>query len=310
MPGAYAHITAVNVARETAALEAARLDAAAIASVLDYLKYCELGALSPDYPYLDLVHRGQKAWADAMHYDRTGALIQAGVRRVAVMSGEQQRKCLAWLLGYAAHVTTDVTIHPVVEKKVGPYEGNKGAHRECEMHQDAYIFASRMNLGGVEYAEYLDSHITKCSSRIAPDRLDEDVAQLWVSMLTEVHPALARSEPPVPDDWHRGFRFGVDKIAESGRYLAPIARHVARGLSLTYPLASEVNRTYIDALATPTGAWMSYDEIFDKAVTNVRDQWRVVSEGVLRGDRAYVAIGDWDLDTGKDGVDYVYWKIA
>jgi hypothetical protein len=31
MPGAYAHITAVNVARETAALEAARLDAAAIA---------------------------------------------------------------------------------------------------------------------------------------------------------------------------------------------------------------------------------------------------------------------------------------
>lgn len=308
MPGAYAHITVVNVARETAGLEAG-LDVAAITSVLDYLNYCELGAVSPDYPYLDLLHPGQKHWADAMHYDRTGALIQAGVRRVAAMSGEQQRKCLAWLLGYAAHVTTDTTIHPVVEKKVGPYKGNERAHRECEMHQDVYIFERRMSLE-IDYAEYLDSHIAKCTSTAAPDHLDAEVAQLWVAMLTEVHPALARSEPPMPDAWHRGFRLGIDKIAESGRRLVPIARHVARGLSLTYPLTSEVDRGYIDALATPTGRRMSYDDIFEKAVRNVRDQWRVLSQGVLRGDRAYVAIGDWNLDTGKDGANYVFWSVA
>lgn len=309
MPGAYAHIAIVNVARETADLEAAGLDGSAITAVLDYLNYCELGAVSPDYPYLDLLHPGQKHWADAMHYDRTGALIQAGVRRVAAMTGELQRKCLSWLLGYAAHVTTDTTIHPVVEKKVGTYKGHERAHRECEMHQDVYIFEGRMSLE-IHYAEYLDSHIAKCSSTASPDRLDEDVAQLWIGMLTEVHPALARARPPNPDGWHRGFQVGIDKVAESGRRLVPLARHVARGLSLTYPLKAELDRGYIDALATPTGGRMSYDEIFDKAVANVRDQWLVLSRGVLREDPAYVTIGDWNLDTGKDGTKYVFWSVA
>ena len=157
MPGAYAHIAVVNVARETEGLEAAGLDRTAIAGVLDYLNYCELGAVSPDYPYLDVLHPAQKQWADAMHYERTGALIQAGVRRVATMTGELQRKCLSWLLGYAAHVTTDTTIHPVVEKKVGPYKGHERAHRECEMHQDVHTFERRMALD-VHYAEYLEAN--------------------------------------------------------------------------------------------------------------------------------------------------------
>ena len=52
------------------------------------------------------------------------------------MEGEEKRKRLAWLFGYAAHVTMDVTIHPIVELKVGPYAENKRAHRVCEMHQD------------------------------------------------------------------------------------------------------------------------------------------------------------------------------
>ena len=38
---------------------------------------------------------------------------------------DAQQKGLAWLLGYCAHVATDVTIHPVVEMKVGPYDENK-----------------------------------------------------------------------------------------------------------------------------------------------------------------------------------------
>jgi hypothetical protein len=308
MPGAYAHIAAVNVARETEPMEAAGVDPVAISAVLDYLNYCELGSVSPDYPYLDLFHPAQADWADAMHYTRTGALLQAGVRRVAGMSGERQRKCLAWLLGFAAHVTTDTTIHPVIELKVGPYEENKQAHRECEMHQDVFIFERRMSLE-LDYAEYIDTHISKCVSKDQPERLDEDVAQLWVAMLSEVHPTLANTEPPTPDAWHRGFRLGVDKLAESGRRLVPIARHVTRRLSLTYPLLHEVNPTYL-ALTTPDGGTMKYEQIFDKAVANVRKQWHTLSQGVLRGDRAYLSLGDWNLDTGKDGANYVYWRAA
>jgi len=53
MPGAYAHITLVNQFREPNRLESIDgfSDWANI-SVLDYFQFCELGVVSPDYPYL------------------------------------------------------------------------------------------------------------------------------------------------------------------------------------------------------------------------------------------------------------------
>jgi len=140
MPGAYAHITLVNQLREPGQLESIPgfVDDA-ITPVLDYFKFCELGAVSPDYPYLGVGNRGATQWADRMHYEYTGDMIKSGVRCIASMpDGEPKRKAFAWLLGYAAHVATDVTIHPIVELKVGPYAQNKKAHRVCEMNQDAY----------------------------------------------------------------------------------------------------------------------------------------------------------------------------
>lgn len=80
---------------------------------------------------------------------------------VKTLTGNVRDKAFAWLLGYTAHVITDTTIHPVVEPKVGPYAQNKTAHRECEMHQDAYIF-QRLNLGGVGVAD-LESSLERCS---------------------------------------------------------------------------------------------------------------------------------------------------
>jgi len=50
MPGAYAHITMVNKLKEPQRLE--RIPGFphdAIAAVLKYFKFCELGAVSPDY---------------------------------------------------------------------------------------------------------------------------------------------------------------------------------------------------------------------------------------------------------------------
>ena len=49
MPGAYAHITLVSMLREPARLEAnPSFPVTAIPALLDYFKYCELGAVSPD----------------------------------------------------------------------------------------------------------------------------------------------------------------------------------------------------------------------------------------------------------------------
>lgn len=72
MPAAYAHITLVNILRETHRLQAIPgLPREAIAAVLDYFKFCELGAVSPDYPYLAIGDANTANWADLMHYEKT-----------------------------------------------------------------------------------------------------------------------------------------------------------------------------------------------------------------------------------------------
>jgi hypothetical protein len=136
MPGAFAHITMVNCLSETARLK--KLPSAAAKAVLKNFKFCELGAVSPDYPYLVVGDHNAKNWANSMHHERTGEMIHAGIENLKGSTGSALNKGIAWLLGYAAHVTTDVTIHPVVEMKVGPYKGNEKKHRICEMNQDSY----------------------------------------------------------------------------------------------------------------------------------------------------------------------------
>lgn len=309
MPGAYAHITLVNEASEPLLLESRAVHPEAIGAVGEYLGYCELGAVSPDYPYLAIGDEGAKDWADKMHYIRTGETIHAGVRALRTMAGDDRKKGLAWLFGYAAHVTTDVTIHPVVERKVGPYETNKTAHRICEMHQDAYIY-QRLSLGGIQRAEHLDSGILRCVSPGDCTKLDPVLSTLWSKMLQSAHPDAFAKNPPAFDAWHRGFKIGVDKIAEEGGRLWPLARHVATDvLGLAYPPERDINRAaYIEALDTPAGK-MTYDAVFDLAKANVAGVWSVLAASVLVGSDDYVArIGNWNLDTGKDGRNrLVFW---
>lgn len=308
MPGAYAHITLVNELKVPARLEAlSGFNVDAITSVLDYFKFCELGAVSPDYPYLAIADGNAAKWADLMHYIKTGDMIKAGVRHAAQLQGEHQRKAFAWLLGYAAHVATDVTIHPVIELKVGPYAQNKTAHRTCEMHQDTHIF-QRLNLGPLGLSEHLDSGIWGCCDANS-DRLDPVISALWSSMLQETHPNEYNNNPPDIDHWHQCFKLVVDKIGEEGNQLMPVARHLAVDCGLTYPACDAVDPQYIKALKVPNGT-MDYDGIFDKAMGNVGTIWSLVAQGVFAGDHAYLTgIANWNLDTGKDdNGQYAFWS--
>lgn len=299
MPGTYAHITLANlVAGKAVNGGISGFPKEAERSLMKHLKFVEMGANSPDYPYLAVGDKKAAMWADRMHYETPGRMIQVGIEMVASMSGDEQRKCTAWLLGYAAHVTTDVVIHPVINKKVGPYAENKTAHRVCEMNQDVYIF-QRLNLGGVDLAEHLSSGIGECSGA-SKKKLDAQVAKLWKAILKVVHPAAYKTSLPDVDKWHAWFNLLVDGIAEEGNRLFPLARHVAAKSGVVYPLLSEIRREFIDSLETPTGA-MSYDAIFDKAQGHVADVWSVIAKGIFEKDIQYQAvIGDWNLDTGLD----------
>jgi hypothetical protein len=252
---------------------------------------------------------GAKAWAYLMHHEKTGDRIKAGVSAAALLPREERLKAFAWLAGFAAHMITDVTIHPVVELKVGKYEENKKQHRVCEMHQDAHIY-QRLALGPLGMSEHLDSGIARCNGAAARDKLDPVVTTLWQTMLKHSNPVEFTTNPPDMNLWHRRFVGTVDKIEEGGR-LFPLARHVAADCGFAYPDEKDVRSEFIVDLKTPEGL-KTYDEIFNKAVSNVRRSWRQLAGGVFLGETQYQsAFGNWNFDEGKDEGDrYVFWRNA
>ncbi|MDR0934616.1 MAG: zinc dependent phospholipase C family protein [Burkholderiaceae bacterium] len=311
MPGAYAHLSVVGSLSASNPLgKAPGFTSAAKAALLRNTCFCDLGAVSPDYPYLDILHSSASAWADLMHYDKTGQMIKTGVEIVRGLKSNEQSKAFAWLLGYTSHVITDVTIHPIVELKVGPYAENKMRHRECEMNQDAHIFPKELNVGPVGLSEYLDSGIRQCSVPGKRHKLDPVISGIWREMLKTCYPSQFQKNVPDIDGWHKAFIETVDLAEESAR-LFPFARHAGVGLGLTYPLEDEIDPQYINALQTPHGP-MSYDAIFARAKRNVLDTWSLIAAGVFKGDEAYKArITDWNLDTGKDmNGELAFWRDA
>lgn len=313
MPGGYAHLTLINQMRGVVDADDDMPVSVKIAYG-DNQNFCDLGGVSPDYPYLDALNSDSPPWADLMHYTNTTDVIRAAARRIWDLSGQQQSKCLAWLLGYAAHVVGDMTIHPIVELKVGPYEHNKTDHRVCEMHQDAHIF-QRLGLGKVGLAEYLDKEqngLRACHRPGDENRIDADVFAVWDGALADVHPGHHAQNPPDIDAWHAHFGGRVDLI-EEGASLPEIARHVAVNSGLTYPEPDEIAYgEYIDALQTPEGA-MHYDDILKRTLNNIAEVWTRLGRAV---DSKQIdelnTLGDWNLDTGRDQATgtYVYWSTS
>lgn len=293
MPGAYAHLTLVNLAADAATLRRSGFPEEVLGAIQGWFRFAELGALSPDLPYLDIVHPKAKAWADAMHYDRTDAVIRAAWAGLKGLDGDDREKAIAWLFGYVSHVVGDVTIHPVVELKVGTYAQNQKQHRVCEMNQDVHVFA-RLNIAAVDLADHLGSGVGLCGG---PDGLDPAVRGLWAQALAAVHPGL---DAPDPGAWHAGFCRIVETItAASGSRLVALARHVVPGdHGVVYPPAAD--RAFIDTLQTPAGT-LSYDQVFDRAIANVQRVWRHLAAGLVAGDDAALAILEpWNLDTGRN----------
>jgi hypothetical protein len=308
MPGAYAHISVVNDAQKRA--DAAGLRDDTLASLGLYLKYVELGAVSPDYPYLAL-RPGQKKWADAMHYTHNATLLRAGVAAVAKLPPDVQPKATAWLLGFAAHMATDLTIHPVVELRVGPYKGNEGEHRRCEMHQDALIFPSVMSVGDTGLSEHLATGIAACHAEGEADMIDPVVGHVWEAMLAAAYPDEPGDDPPLLSAWHRGFRDILSTMA-GANHLFPFSRHVSAKLNLAYPEAKDIDASFIRQLRTPEGP-MDYEAIYQRARGNVLAVWKGLDDALIHGrSDALDQLEDWNLDTGRSVQTdrLVFWEEA
>lgn len=307
MPGAYAHIAVVNDAQKRAGSAGLRDQTAA--ALGRHLKFAELGAVSPDYPYLAPLHPAQKKWADAMHYTSTATLLRTGVAAVSKLAAREKPKATAWFLGLAAHMTTDMTIHPVVELRVGPYKGNEDDHRRCEMHQDAFIFPRVMNVGDTGSSEHLATGIATCHAAHDEDEIDPVIGQLWTQMLAATYPEELNQDGPEPSTWHCGFRNILNTLAKAS-HLFPFARHVSADLNISYPVAADIDPSYVTQLQTPEGP-MDYQTIYERARGNVLAVWKGLDEALVHGGSdALDRIEDWNLDTGRSlqTERLVFWK--
>ena len=304
MAGAYSHITLVNELSSISRLKNLGLPKNAIKAIGGHYEFCEMGSISPDYPYLKILDKDAQRWSELMHHKidqgREGNLLHVGIRHLRELKGEKKNKCFSWFLGYASHVATDVTVHPVVNLKVGPYERNKTAHRVCEMNQDTYIYNGRLRLD-IGISEQLEQNIGSCVDKDDKEKIDRDIDLFWNAILAEVFPVEYEENRPDISSWHNAVQFLIGKFAEEGERFIPFARHVCSRRGLVYPTVKEVKKgEYIERLKTPTG-YMSYDKIFDFAVKNVGEVWKTISEGVFRRDEQYlVKLGIWNLDSGKD----------
>lgn len=297
MPGAFAHMTMIFTARNQPKLDGNMgLTDEAYRAISGLIKYAELGSVSPDYPYLSLLDSETAEWADLMHYENTGDMIREGARLLRDFeNGVVKRRCLAWLMGYAAHVVTDVTIHPVVKLKVGDYLGHEKPHRVCEMNQDAFIY-EKLNVGDITDTEHLKKGICSCGTN---DSIDPDIKILWLGMLKAIHPEVFKRNPPDIDKWHRNFAKVVDGVADEGGWLPGFAMRIVADQGLFYMPKEEVNYGFINNLEVPGGQKMNYQQIFEKAAGNVADTWIEISREVNGGDEITI-VQNWDLDTGEN----------
>ncbi len=290
-------------------------------ALMEFLNFTELGAVSPDCPSLQLLNGNAEGWCNVMHYWKTADFIRRAVPYVFALDYRltATQKCLAWLFGYTAHVVTDMTVHPVVSLKVGPYEKNKRAHRLCEMHQDIYIF-HKMGLGEITQAEFLrDCGIASCAAAKDKKKLEPAIVKLWCHCLAGTPLASIRmnsglkapTAAPDPDAWFTHYVGLMDKFVEEGGKLPLLCRAITKAEGLVYPELKELKPTYIKKLKTPFKATMDYDQVFAQAQQSVKQAWRELGQALDRGNAAFFTLANGNLDTGLDEANNsIFWKGA
>jgi hypothetical protein len=316
MPGTYAHITLVDtlcIGRTLAGI--GTLEDPVIHSLLDYAVYCELGSVSPDYPYLSLGDVNAEGWANGMHYSHSGDFVQQALRRLVTWNYHDvaAQKGIAWLFGFVAHIVADVSMHPIINRIVGPYEQNKKEHRRCEAHQDAYIF-TKMNLGDINKAEHISNcGIAECS---AGKRLDPDISGLWLDCLSVIpigQPVKDGIHGPTTDPdidhWHSRFLFVMEEVTDELAHFPLISRVFDHVLGIGYPESGELDWRYIRNLPTPGGGTRDYDDLFRWTQENIRGAWRNLGQVLQDRDESPLTLVNADLDLGEDmSGQSIYWK--
>ena len=87
MAGTFAHITLVDkLCQDNDVLNGITTLTPAMRQALKlYRPFCELGAISPDAPYLQLLSGDSARWANVMHYWKTADFVRHAIDRKSVV---------------------------------------------------------------------------------------------------------------------------------------------------------------------------------------------------------------------------------
>lgn len=305
MPGAFSHMIAADRAKYALEKQGLLFPAKALNRFPEWL---QSGTVGPDYPYLHHAltsHDPSDSWADRMHYERSGDMVRAGVRRLhqryaVEQDNDDYLRNLTWLFGYASHVMLDASIHPVVRAIVGDYAENKKEHRKCEMYMDSYLYKKtyEVDLVNSEWADYL-RHVSTSNGQF-----DASIVAFWDAILQEIYPAEYARNPPQIAAWHDAY---VGKL-DSADINTLFFRHAAADMGLLYIASEEIPSTALDkyiAKATlpsvnrVNASTMHYADIFEFGVNNVVQAWTAMTAAIEgKGNLDLPLIANWNLDTG------------
>lgn len=294
MPGAFTHISAVHYAVAEHSFTSLAMSPKARDALINNIKFIELGCLSPDYPTLKLDDTRQRVWADRMHREQVGSLIKKAITLVAKLESQAQEKAFSWLCGFVAHVITDITIHPVVELRVGPFHGNERAHRICEMHQDSYL-RGILNLTPLEDATRIKHGVAACNDA-QNKQLDSVIETLWRGCLVATYPQYVQRQAPAIKSWHQCFLAMADNVQQNYP-IRPEEGLFAVQQGLLYPRIDNVELSYIENLLTPCGN-VHFDVVFAHTVKNIQRYWCDLARAIFDQGSVDMFL-NWNLDTGR-----------
>jgi len=324
MPAAYTHITLVKQLSTFQILKKANIQREIIFFILDKSNFCELGAMSPDYPcILGGFSPGDEIWTEKMHYEQAESFVKNAIQEINSIQESNRDILIAWLFGYVSHMVADMVIHAVVESKVGTYDIGSTNHRICELNQDVHIFSSN-NLGDTKSCEVLDPIIKECSE-LHSDKNDgyilsklkvfglkginSKLNNFWTNVLKKTYPEVNSS--PSIDNWHISFLQTLDKIVEDNNFPLLTSHYLSQEKGIVHPLENKVDDKYISKLPTPTG-WKDYDIIFKKAKKHTLEAWKLISDNIIvsSSDINLSYFKDWDFGTGRYSTTgkYAFWS--
>jgi len=302
MSATYAHITFVKKISDATILTNKGINITAIESICDYPEYCELGAISPDYPALVIIVPEQEEWTNKMHEGNTGDIVKSGIKYIKsnLMNNKNIKIWLSWLFGYVSHVVADTTIHPIVNKIVGSYNLNQAEHRRCEMHQDRFIFNNEMIKGSIDKAAFFKSGIGTCDIN--------EVTEIWDQMLKQAHLDYYSKVKPDFHFWHTIFKKAIDDFSEKVSEI-PFVRIYADEKGLTFPPIKKIKPKYIENLEVPTGNFLNYEQIANNAKTNILNIWKNMSDSIFTDNYDIeTLISNWNMMTGlNEKNESVFW---